>query len=100
LAALYELVKAINTARDSGATAEQLAPAQTALRTLSGVLGLRLTEKKRTSDADKFINLLIQVRTEARKQKLWKFSDMIRDRLKELGVSIEDSKDGTTWRWS
>jgi cysteinyl-tRNA synthetase len=100
LAALYELVKAINTARDSGATAEQLAPAQTALRTLAGVLGLRLTEKKRTSDADKFINLLIQVRTEARKQKLWKFSDMIRDRLKELGVSIEDSKDGTTWRWS
>jgi cysteinyl-tRNA synthetase len=100
LAALYELVKAINTARDSGATAEQLAPAQTALRTLSGVLGLRLTEKKGSSDADKFINLLIQVRTEARKQKLWKFSDMIRDRLKELGVSIEDSKDGTMWRWS
>jgi cysteinyl-tRNA synthetase len=40
------------------------------------------------------------VRSEARAQKLWAFSDMIRDRLKELGVTIEDSKDGTTWRWS
>jgi len=26
-------------------------------------------------------------------------SDLIRDRLKELGVAIEDNKDGTTWRW-
>jgi cysteinyl-tRNA synthetase len=100
LAALYELVKAINTARDSGATNEQLTPAQTALRTLAGVLGLRLQEKKRSGDADKFINALLEVRTEARRQKLWAFSDMIRDRLKDLGVTIEDSKEGTTWRWS
>ena len=99
LAALYELVKAINSARDAGATNEQLAPAQTALRTLTGVLGLRMQEKKRSGDADKFINTLLEVRTAARKQKLWAFSDMIRDRLKELGVTIEDSKDGTTWRW-
>jgi cysteinyl-tRNA synthetase len=27
-------------------------------------------------------------------------SDLIRDRLKELGVVIEDNKDGTSWRWS
>src|SRR6266508_4596486 len=99
LAALYELVKAINSARDAGATNEQLAPAQTALRTLTGVLGLRMQEKKRSGYADKFINALVEVRTAARKQKLWAFSDMIRDRLKELGVTIEDSKDGTTWRW-
>jgi len=26
-------------------------------------------------------------------------SDQIRDRLKELGVTIEDSRDGTVWRW-
>jgi cysteinyl-tRNA synthetase len=100
LAALFELVKAINTARDGGATIEQLNPAQNTLRQLTGVLGLRMEEKKRAGDADKFINLLLQVRTEARKQKLWAFSDLIRNRLKELGVMIEDSKEGTTWRWS
>jgi cysteinyl-tRNA synthetase len=100
LAALYELVKAINTARDNGATDEQLKPAQDMLRELTGVLGLRLQEKQGSGDADKFINLLVEVRGEVRKQKLWQLSDLIRDKLKESGVVIEDSKEGTTWRWS
>jgi len=100
LAPLYELVKAINTARDNGATDEQLAPAQATLRELTGVLGLRLAEKTGSGDADKFIELLIEVRGEARAQKLWALSDMIRDKLNELGVTIEDSKDGTSWRYS
>jgi cysteinyl-tRNA synthetase len=99
VAALFELVKAINTARDGGATAEQLAPAQTTLRQLTGVLGLRLQEKKGSGDTDKFVNLLVEVRSEVRKQKLWALSDQIRDKMIELGVMIEDSKEGTTWRW-
>ncbi|RJP49740.1 MAG: cysteine--tRNA ligase [Anaerolineaceae bacterium] len=99
IAALFEIVKAINTARDSGANDEQLLPAQNMLHTLTGVLGLRLRDKKGSADVDPFVNLLIEVRTEARKQKQWAMSDLIRDRLKELGVTIEDSKDGTTWRW-
>ena len=100
IAALHELVKAINTARDQGATDDQLNPAQATLRELTGVLGLRLQEKQGSGDADKFIDLLVEVRTEARKQKLWAFSDLIRNKLKELGVTIEDTKEGTTWRWS
>ena len=99
MAALFELVKAINTARDSFATSEQLELAQAVLRELTGVLGLRLQEKQGSGDADKFINLLVEVRTEVRKQKLWPLSDQIRDRLKEMGVTIEDGKEGTTWRW-
>jgi cysteinyl-tRNA synthetase len=99
IAMLFELVKAINTARDNGAKNEQLLPAQNMLRTLTGVLGLRLQDKKGSADADPFINLLLELRGEARKQKLWAMSDQIRDRLKELGVLIEDSKDGTTWKW-
>ncbi|MFZ5878856.1 MAG: cysteine--tRNA ligase [Chloroflexota bacterium] len=99
VAALFELVKGINTARDNGATNEQIQPAQSMLRELSGVLGLRLQEKQGSGDADKFIDLLIEVRAEVRKQKLWPLSDMIRDRLKELGVTLEDSKEGSSWRW-
>jgi len=99
IAALHELVKAINTARDNNATDEQLQPAQAALRELTGVLGLRLQEKTGSGEADIFIDLLVEVRSEVRKQKLWALSDQIRDQLKELGVMIEDSKDGTTWRW-
>jgi cysteinyl-tRNA synthetase len=99
VAALFELVKAINTARDNGATNEQLKPAQDLFRELTGVLGLKLEEKKVSGGADKFIDLLVEVRSEVRKQKLWDLSDRIRDRLKERGVLIEDGRDGTTWRW-
>ena len=100
LAALFELVRTINTARDAGATDAELKPAQDTLCTLTGVLGLRLSEKKASGgDSDKFIALLVEVRAEMRKQKNWAMSDLIRDRLKELGVAIEDSKDGTTWHW-
>ncbi|HEY5271008.1 MAG TPA: cysteine--tRNA ligase [Anaerolineales bacterium] len=100
LAALFELVRLVNTTRDAGATDPELKPAQDTLLTLTGVLGLRLSEKKASGgDADKFIALLVEVRAEMRKQKNWAMSDLIRDRLKELGVAIEDSKDETTWHW-
>lgn len=44
------------------------------------------------------LDLLIGLRSEVRKQKLFSLSDLIRDRLKALGIAIEDKKDGTTWR--
>jgi len=100
IAALHELVKAINTARDNGANDEQLKSAQTMLRELTGVLGLQLKEKTGSSDVEAQVNALIAERNEARKQKQWALSDQLRDKLKELGVTIEDSKDGTKWRWS
>jgi len=100
LAALYELVKAINTARDGDANDEQLKPAQSMLRELTNVLGLRLQEKQGSSEDEARVIALIEERTEARKQKNWARSDEIRDQLKEMGVTIEDSKDGTKWRWS
>jgi cysteinyl-tRNA synthetase len=100
LAALYELVKAINTARDNGANDEQLKPAQSMLRELTGVFGLRLQEKQGSSGEEAKVVALIAERTEARKQKQWARSDELRDQLKAMGVTIEDSKEGTKWRWS
>lgn len=96
---IFELVRLINSSRDAGATDEQLKPAQNTLRELTAVLGLELKEKEGSGDADKFINLLVEVRSEVRAQKLWALSDKIRDKLKELGVTIEDGKEGTSWRW-
>jgi cysteinyl-tRNA synthetase len=100
LGTLFDLVRAINTARDAGASAVQLKPAQDTLRELAGVFGLRLSEKTGSEGADKYIELLVEVRSEVRKQKLWSLSDLIRDRLKDLGVTIEDSKEGVKWRYS
>jgi len=99
LARIYELVKAINTARDEGAASKQLEPAHAVLRELTSVLGLRLAERRGTGDADKLVELLLRVRSEARRQKLWSFGDLIRDGLHDLGVQLEDGKEGTSWHW-
>ncbi|MEX0602432.1 MAG: DALR domain-containing protein [Bacteroidota bacterium] len=44
------------------------------------------------------VRLLIDIRTDVRTKKLWDLSDIIRDRLKELGIGLEDKKEGTVWR--
>ena len=100
LAALYELVKAINTARGDDATDAQLEPAQKTLRELTGVFGLHLKEKTGSTEAEAVVNALIEERNQARREKQWARSDQIREQLKDMGVTIEDSKDGTKWRWS
>jgi cysteinyl-tRNA synthetase len=50
------------------------------------------------SDENDLIQFIIELRAEARAQKLWAMSDKIRDGLKNLGIVIEDKKDGTSWR--
>ena len=44
------------------------------------------------------IELLITLRTEAKQNKNYQLSDTIRDRLKELGVVLQDSKEGTSYK--
>ena len=100
LAHLFELVRLINQTRAEGATDEQLSPAQQQLLKLTGVLGLTL-EKVREADhaVDGFVDLLIEIRGDLRANKLWQLSDKVRDRLAEMGVVLEDSKEGTSWNW-
>ncbi len=100
LASLYELVKSINQARTEGATDADLEGAQAVFAELTGVLGLTLEEQKAAGgDADAFIDLLVSLRRDLRAEKNWALSDKLRDGLKDLGVILEDSKDGTTWSW-
>ena len=100
LAHLFDLVRGINQARADGATDEQLAAAQQVLRKLTAVLGLTLEKPVESDQAvDEFVNLLIEIRQDLRANKLWQLSDKVRDRLLELGVVLEDSKEGTSWHW-
>ena len=69
---------------------------------LAGVLGFQAqpeVAKDSTSEGltDREIETLIQQRTEARKTKNWAESDRIRDELKAQGISLIDTKKGTTW---
>ena len=97
---MFDLVRSINQARDGSATAGEIEAAQALLLELGGVLGLSLAEKDGdTTGAAPFIDLLIEVRKELRNEKLWALSDKVRDELKARGVVLEDTKEGTTWRW-
>ena len=98
---IFDLVRAINQARDMDAGPEALQSAQALILELTSILGLRLESRAQLGggEAAPFIELLLEMRAELRQQKLWALSDQVRDRLVELGVLIEDGKDGTTWRW-
>ncbi|MCZ2127579.1 MAG: cysteine--tRNA ligase [Anaerolineales bacterium] len=100
IAVLFELSKAINTARDSGASAEQIESAQATFKDLAGVLGLTFAEKETSDEETAQIEALMSERAEARKAKNWQRSDEIRDQLKAMGIAVEDGKDGATWKRS
>ncbi len=101
LAALFELVRAINTARDAGTAGASFEAAQATLTELAGVLGLTLEEPAATGGAEAapFIELLVRTRAQLRAAKQWALADQLRKELGELGVILEDSPTGTTWRW-
>ncbi|HZW37841.1 MAG TPA: cysteine--tRNA ligase [Ignavibacteriaceae bacterium] len=58
------------------------------------------TEGKQMGNSieDELINLLISIRLDAKKNKNFALSDKIRDDLKELGIILQDSKEGTTYK--
>lgn len=74
------------------------------MRELAGVLGLLYQDPETflqaglDDDETKVIEALIQQRNQARANKDWAAADAARDKLKEMGVVIEDSASGTTWR--
>ena len=95
LATMFELAREINRGKDEGA---DVLGAQDTLRELSGVLGISLDETAETSGAGPFVQMLVNVRTELRAARQFDIADSIRDRLSELGVTIEDTPEGTEWR--
>ena len=95
IAVLFDLARETNRARDEGfAVSEGLA----ALRELAGVLGLTLQERPAQLEARPFVDLLVAVRGDLRAAKQWALTDRIRNGLRELGVTLEDGAQGTTWK--
>ena len=104
IAALFELARAINTARTAGVSGPFYAAAQHTLREMGGVLGLTLQAPPSAEGASDvaarpFIDLLVTVRGDLRAAKQWVLSDKIRNELKGLGVVIDDTPEGAKWRF-
>ncbi|MCL4489745.1 MAG: cysteine--tRNA ligase [Chloroflexi bacterium] len=99
IAALYDLAREINRARGEGADAQTLAPAQATLRELANVLGLTLAEPEtKEIAAAPFVDLLVSIRQDLRAAKQFALADKIRQELGRLGITLEDTPQGTTWK--
>ncbi|WP_435011057.1 cysteine--tRNA ligase [Tundrisphaera lichenicola] len=111
LGELFELVRALNRFAD----AQKLEPGSdrnslevfragiVILKELSQILGLFRVPRARAEPAqDKLtgplLDFLVSLRTRVRKEKNFGLADEIRKKLAELGVTLEDRPDGTSWK--
>jgi len=110
---LFELVTALNRLTDAGKLEDPAGRDATALasfiegsgllKELGQVLGLTFAAAKAAPAGDdrfvaELMQLLIDLRAECRKLKQFPLADLIRTRLAQLGVALEDRPGGTTWR--
>jgi cysteinyl-tRNA synthetase len=93
---LFELSKQANYYLLEKNTATEVIDAFTSeFEQLFSVLGLSLENQELL---DEEIEALIEQRIQARKDRNFKLSDEIRDRLKELNIILEDTQQGTRWK--
>ena len=106
IAHLFEAVGIINRLRDGHATATQadLDALRSLFQTfLFDIMGMRsealadATDQKALEPYRGAVDLLLQIRSEAKAKKDWTTSDLIRDRMAALGFAVKDTKDGVEW---
>ena len=95
---LYELVKIVNKTDDTNKLANIVKFFD---EVVNPVLGISFVESNSVSNEealdDKLINFIIGLRKQARDEKRYDLSDQIRDNLAELGITLKDSREGTTY---
>jgi len=98
LAALFDFVRDVNNLLDAGTVSRGEAKEVCALMLrfdkVLGVVGEVKEEERLPEEAEE----LVKKREEARKVKDWKTADSIRQRLKAMGITIEDTPQGTRWK--
>ncbi len=78
---------------------ENFAKVAEAYKLMTGIIGI--FEQEDAADdglANKLMDLIINIRQDARKEKNWALADKIRDELKEAGVILEDTPNGVRWK--
>ena len=117
IGAIHDFVTSINSFvtssnKDDDEAADAVVQGVRALVELCGVVGFMdgmnsleeiVTGTKEDGDGDnkisELMDLLMDVRAEVRNAKMWALSDKIRDSLKEIGITVEDTKEGARWRY-
>ena len=91
---LMEAVKEANSMLENGD--QPAVDYGNALVELFGVLGVDVRPQASEAESE-MADLLMDVRDDAREQEDWETSDLIRDRLEEIGFEIEDTDNGSLW---
>jgi cysteinyl-tRNA synthetase len=113
MATLFDFVRTVNKFIDQQGLEKKASPEDLAtldammlvLRELTGTLGIFLEEpqaKAKAGGADeglvaKLMELVIEIRARARGAKDFATADLVRNKLTEAGVVLEDRADGTNW---
>ena len=107
LANLFEIVPVINSLKDKSITVEALgAETFNLLRDklkifVEDILGLKIESDAGGDKLKGVIDVLIDLRKEARAKKDWATSDKIRNQLAEIGIQLKDEKNGSmSWSMS
>ena len=95
IAAVFELVRAINSAVNDESSTEFVSAARGTLGKLCDVLGIILESGK--DDLDSEVEALIAERQAARKAKNFQRADEIRNQLDQMGIVLEDTREGVKW---
>ncbi len=100
LAAVYDLVRYINTHTSEDSSAAFLQALEEELLSLTGILGLDLSSKKAEDSAEDTakIEAMIAERQAARKAKDFARADAVRDELAAMGIILEDTREGVKWK--
>ena len=95
---VFDFSREINKLLETELSRDSIAVLRAAFEAFAGdVLGVLSSAEKESIAADPFIELLVSMRTELRNDKNWRLSDIVRDKLVELGVVIEDGKEKVHW---
>ena len=97
---LFEAVSFIFKLKDGkeNITSEDLEELKTLMNAfVFDVLGLQNIEENNNSKLDQTLQVLIELRNQARKAKNFELSDQIRDKLLEQGIELKDGREGTSY---
>ena len=111
IATLFDCVRAVNKFIDQNSIEKNAAPEALAqlhammlvIRELTGTLGLFLKEPQTGASGEneatvaKLMELVIEIRARARAAKDFPTADLVRTKLTEAGISLEDRAEGTQW---
>ncbi len=96
VSAVFELVKLGNSTADETSTAPYITCLLETMEKLCRVLGIETEKKAEVLDED--VEALIAARGQARKEKNFALADEIRQKLLDMGIILEDTREGVKWK--